>query len=66
MTSEITQPSRYFSIDGGSTVLQSTGAHWTRWDDWDGPVATSIWTEENPRLTELTEDEAKSRINTRG
>lgn len=62
---EIPQDKRYYRIDGGDTVLEATGAHWTRWDDWDGPVATSIWTADSPRLTELPEDEAKALIATR-
>jgi len=57
--------SRYFRIDGGNTIVESAGTHWTRWDDWDGPVATSIWTADNPRLTEVSEIEARSTIGSR-
>ena len=65
MATETTTPRpRYFRIPGGNTVLQADGGSWTRWDEIDGPVATSIWRLDSPGLTELNEEDARALIGT--
>ena len=56
---EVNTASRYFRIKGGNTVLEFNGSKWIRWDNWDGPIETSIWKIENPALSEIKEPEAK-------
>lgn len=50
--------SKYFQIDKGSTVLQSVNGEWFRWDIRDGVVPTSLWKADDPRLTEITREQA--------
>lgn len=53
-----TAVSRYFRIKGGDTVVELRGESWIRWDRWDGPVGTSIWTVDSPELNEIDPAEA--------
>lgn len=59
---ELSPQSSYFRIRGGDTVLEARSTGWIRWDRWDGPVATSIWTADRPELIALTEAEARGII----
>jgi len=49
---------KYFRIDGGSTVVQFDGKEWIRWDISDGLVPTSLWSADDPRLQEISLEEA--------
>lgn len=49
---------KYFKLDGGSTVIQRAPEGWSRWDIHDGLVSTQLWAEDDERLTRITFDEA--------
>lgn len=49
---------KYFRIAGGSTVIQHGETGWVRWDIQDGLVPTDLWTEDDPRLTRITLQDA--------
>ena len=61
MAQTITEQVKYFQIDGGDTVLELEGKRWKRWDTRDGVVDTHVpWSASDPRLTEITREEAIS------
>ncbi len=54
-----TNDTKYFRLDGGSTVLQESPGGWERWDHADGLISTNVkWTASDPRLTQITLQEA--------
>lgn len=62
MSSETLAASRFFRIRGGDTVVEAQPSGWIRWDRWDGPVETSIWSVDSPELEEISEPEARKII----
>lgn len=56
--SSIKPNTRYFRIEGGNTVVQHNEDGWARWDFHDGLVSTNIWTADDPRLSEISFEEA--------
>lgn len=54
--------SSYFRIKGGNTVVEKRGSEWIRWDLWDGPVSTGLWTVGDPQLEPITVENASELI----
>lgn len=52
------ESSRFFQIKGGNTVVEKRESGWIRWDLWDGPVETDLWTTVSPQLEEIPLEQA--------